>query len=323
MHELIVKYIEKTIKPTEKEELNRLVQSDEKIKEEFAYVQNPYALSALLESGNDEQKGHRQLSKFKKQRRKKVYQPLIKSGMKYAAIVLAAVASTWLFMKDFQTPAELPITYEEFKTPAGQRAMLVLHDGTTVWLNASSTLRYPNVFTGNMRKVELNGEAFFNVRYDENKPFVVSTEKLDIKVLGTRFNVFSYQGAEEFNTYLEEGAVKIYRSFDEANALLLNPNEIAQLNNNQLTKHTVSNRDFLLWKDGIYAFDDVPFGEIIKKLELYYDIRIKIDNPVLAEYKFNGKFRQRDGIVSALRTFQKAYLFSFYKDDDLNQITIK
>lgn len=324
MHQLISKYIEKTIKPDEKEELNRLVQSDVKIKEEFAYAQNVYALSALLESENDEKDGYIQLSKFKKRKRKKKYLPILQHTMRYAAVMLIAVVSTWLLMNKNQDVLESQVTYEEFKTPAGQRAKVVLHDGTTVWLNASSTLRYPNFFTGKTRKVELDGEAFFDVMHDEKQPFVVSTEKLDIKVLGTRFNVFSYKGSEGFNAYLEEGAIKIYNSLDEANALHLKPNEVAELNDNRLTKRTIgSKRDFLLWKEGIYAFDDIPFAEIVKKLELYYDITIDVDNPTLAAYKFNGKFRQRDGIVSALRTFQKAYPFSFYKDDDLNHITIK
>lgn len=323
MHQLIIKYIDKTITPDEKEELNRLVQSDVKIKEEFAYAQNSYALSALLKSEGDEQEGYTQLYKFKKRQQKKRYFPLFKNSMKYTAVMLIAVISTWFFMKERQDLPESLIAYEEFKTPSGQRAKVVLHDGTTVWLNAATTLRYPNVFTGKTRKVELDGEAFFDVKHNEEFPFVVSTEKLDIKALGTRFNVFSYKGAEGFNTYLEEGSITVYRSLDEDNALQLIPNEVAELSNNRLIKRTVGKKDFLLWKDGIYAFDDVAFREIIKKLELYYDITIEINNPALAEYKFNGKFRQRDGIVSALRTFQKAYPFSFHKDDDLNHITIK
>lgn len=243
--------------------------------------------------------------------------------MKYAAVILVAIVSTWFVLTDRQDLLNEQVTYEEFKTPSGQRAMVVLHDGTTVWLNAASTLRYPNFFKGNLRKVELDGEAYFDVKHNEKIPFVVSTEKLDIKVLGTRFNVFSYKGKSKFTTYLEEGSIKIYRTFDEKNALLLEPNEMAELNGNRLVKRVAGNKDFLLWKDGIYAFDDTPFKEIIRKLELYYDITIEIDNSALAEYKFNGKFRQRDGIVSALRTFQKAYPFTFYKDDDLNHITIK
>lgn len=323
MHQLILKYINSTIEPEEKAELDRLVRTDADIRAEFAYAQNIYALSALMPASGDEQEGRVQLHKFKKRHKRRKYRPFLKEAMKYAAVMLLAVVATWLVLHENDKRSEVQVAYEEFRTPPGQRAKLMLHDGTIVWLNASSFLRYPNIFTEKTRRVELNGEAFFEVQHNEEVPFVVSTEKLDIKVLGTRFNVFSYQGDERFNAYLEEGSIKIYKSSDEDNALLLQPNEVAELSNNKLTKRLISNKNFLLWKEGIYAFDDVSFGEIIKKLQLYYDITIEIDNPKLATYKFSGKFRQRDGVVSALRTFQKVYPFSFSKDDDLNHITIK
>ena len=79
---------------------------------------------------------------------------------------------------------------------------------------------------------------------------------------------------------------------------------------------------FLLWKEGIYAFDDQPFNEIIKKLELYYDVTIILNNAKLNNYRFTGKFRQRDGIESVLRTLQRIYKFSYKKDDELNRIII-
>lgn len=323
MHQLILKFIDKTINADEMEELNKLIHSDPEIKIEFANAQNIYALSTLLGNDDDEQIGIAQLNKFKKRKNKNIYLPLIKSFLRYAAVVLVVFFSTWWILDDRQTIPESLVVFEEFSTPSGQRAKIILHDGTVVWLNAASTLRYPNVFIGKTRKVELDGEAYFDVKHNEEVPFVVSTEKLDIQVLGTRFNVFSYKGSSEFKAFLEEGAIKIYKSTDEAHALHLHPNEVAELKENRLFKRVLTNKDFLLWKDGIYAFDDIPFGEIIKRLELYYDITIEIDNPALSNYRFSGKFRQRDGVISALRTFQKAYPFNFHKDDDLNHITIK
>lgn len=197
-----------------------------------------------------------------------------------------------------------------------------MHDGTVVWLNARSRLHYPNRFSGAERKVELDGEAFFEDFRNEEAPFVVSTEKLDIKVLGTKFNVFAYKGKNEFTTALIEGSVKLYQSDNESVAMYMSPNDYAELKDGRLVKSKISSTDFLLWKEGIYAFDDIPFGEIIKKLELYYDITIEIRNKKLNNYKFSGKFRQRDGVESALRTMQKIYYFSYHKDEELNKITI-
>ena len=247
---------------------------------------------------------------------------ILKHAAGYAAAICITILSTWMVMND-REPAEEMVTYEEFTTPSGQRAMVKLHDGTTVWLNARSTLRYPNHFAREERKVELDGEAFFDVEHNEHKPFVVSTEKLDIKVLGTKFNVFAYKGREEFNTALLEGSVKVYERMNEEKALFMNPNECVELKDNKLVKRPMGNTDFLLWKEGIYAFDDVPFEDIIKKFELYYDIVITVNNSKLMKYKFSGKFRQRDGVESALRTLRKVYYFTYIKDEENNNIVIR
>jgi ferric-dicitrate binding protein FerR (iron transport regulator) len=323
MHPLIIKYIDKTITPQEKAELQDLVRTDQGMKEEFISAQNVYALSAFIPSENDNKEGLAKLNKFKKKQNKTKYVSLLKSTLGYVAVICLAVIMTTLYLKTQENDPQELVAYEEFTTPSGQRALLKLHDGTSVWLNASSTLRYPNVFNGKIRKVELDGEAFFEVKHNEERPFIVSTEKIDIRVLGTSFNVYAYKKDNSFLTFLEKGSIKIYNTSDENNALFLNPNEIAELKNNKLTKKSVLNKDFLLWKEGIYAFDDIPFKEIVRRLELYYDIKITLDNDKLAEYRFSGKFRQRDGIVSALRTFQKVYYFRFNKDDELNHITIK
>lgn len=323
MHQLIIKYLENTITSEEKDELVSLVKTDKDVRNDFAFAQNTYALTKFAYSENDERVGHRQLQIFKKRYRRNTFFYIFKNSIRYTAVVIMTVLATWVIGDSLKPAKETVVSYEEFFTPPGQRAMIKLHDGTTVWLNAASKLRYPNVFAGDSRQVELDGEAYFDVTRNENVPFIVTTRKLNIEVLGTRFNVFAYSGDEDFNAFLEEGAIRIYNANDKGNALLLEPNESAELKDNRLVKRTVSNKEFLLWKDGIYAFDDIPFAEILKKLELYYDIRIRINNTALAEYKFSGKFRQRDGVVSALRTFQKAYRFTFYKDDELNQITIQ
>ena len=323
MHPLIIKYIDKAITTQEEAELLELVRTDENVKKEFTHAQNAYALSGFIFSEEDEKEGLIQLQKFKKKQKRTPYISFVKYTLRYAVVIGIAVLMTTLYLAKLQKkPENRPVAYEEFTTPSGQRAMLKLHDGTTVWLNASSTLRYPNIFVGNIRKVELDGEAYFEVTHDEKVPFIVSTDKLDIKVLGTSFNVYAYKKDNSFITFLETGSIKIYPALDETNALFLSPNETAELKDNKLSKKSVLNKDFLLWKDGIYAFDDIPFKEIVRKLELYYDITIALENEKLAEYKFSGKFRQRDGVVSALRTFQKVYYFRFNKDDEQNCITI-
>ena len=324
MHILITKYFEGEITAAERKSLFSMIQADEELRKDFSSVQNLYALSSWLPNENDEFEAVDKLAAFKHTHCRKKRYPIhiLKHAAGYAAAICITILSTWMVMND-REPAEEMVTYEEFTTPSGQRAMVKLHDGTTVWLNARSTLRYPNHFAREERKVELDGEAFFDVEHNEHKPFVVSTEKLDIKVLGTKFNVFAYKGREEFNTALLEGSVKVYERMNEEKALFMNPNECVELKDNKLVKRPMGNTDFLLWKEGIYAFDDVPFEDIIKKFELYYDIVITVNNSKLMKYKFSGKFRQRDGVESALRTLRKVYYFTYIKDEENNNIVIR
>lgn len=326
MHRLITKYFNKEITTGEKAELFSLMQADEELHKEFVSMQNLCALSASLPVEGDEIKAVDKLLQFKQahKNKKKNFVHLTRHLVGYAAAISIAVLSTWMIMDyQYDNTIEEQIAFEEFSTPAGQRAQVKLHDGTVVWLNARSRLRYPNQFSGTERKVELDGEAFFEVSRNEEAPFVVSTEKLDIKVLGTKFNVFAYKGKNEFTTALIEGSVKLYKPDNESVAMFMSPDDYAELKDGRLIKSKISSTDFLLWKEGIYAFDDIPFGEIIKRLELYYDITIEIRNKNLNTYKFSGKFRQRDGIESVLKTLQKIYYFSYVKDEELNKITIR
>lgn len=326
MHILITKYFNKEITTGEKAELFSLMQTDKELHKEFVSMQNLSALSASLPAEDDEMKAVSKLLQFKQTHKneKKKFVHLTRHFVGYAAAICLAVLSTWTIMNyQRDNVIEEELAFEEFSTPPGQRAQVKLHDGTVVWLNARSRLRYPNRFSGTERKVELDGEAFFEVFRNEEAPFVVSTEKLDIKVLGTKFNVFAYKGKNEFTTALIEGSVKLYQSDNESVAMYMSPNDYAELKDGRLVKSKISSTDFLLWKEGIYAFDDIPFGEIIKKLELYYDITIEIRNKKLNNYKFSGKFRQRDGIESVLKTLQKIYYFSYVKDEELNKITIR
>jgi len=322
MYDLIAKYFSGTITQEEKDILFSEMMINEDLKIEFASIQNIHALTTLFPSDTDQSDGLEKLLQFKESNKKKRLAPFIKHTIGYAAAICIAVLSTWMVVNLGKEEEPRLITYEEITAPAGQRALIKLHDGTTVWLNARSKLRYPNHFNKE-RRVELEGEAFFEVKENKELPFIVSTEKLDIEVLGTHFNVFAYKAQNEFSTSLLEGSVQIYDPKDRSRVLLLEPNERAELIGNKLTKKSFSSKDFLLWKDGIYAFDDISFSEIIKKLELYYDTQITVNNDLLSSYKFSGKFRQRDGVESVLRTLQKVRYFRFIKDDELNTITIR
>lgn len=206
--------------------------------------------------------------------------------------------------------------------PAGQRAEVTLADGTHVWLNSRSTLKFPEQFSANARNVELDGEGYFSVQHNEKSPFTVQTPKYAIQVLGTEFNVKAYHNSPLFETALIKGSVEI-SSPNLKNGLQLKPNEIVSIENKLLKKSTINNNDYFKWKEGLFCFEDESIQNLIKKLELYYDTTIEIQRPSLLEHHYSGKFRIQDGIEHVLRVLQLKHKFTYQKDDDKNLIIIK
>lgn len=329
MHDLITKYFTKEITLSEKKELFEELQKNPDLRKEFEDLQNVYGLTAFTFRQDDLAAGRKKLFGFKKIHSSVAYEPKRRnhylSVFGYAAAIMIAVVST-LFVQGYyydKTKVYVPAqTYEEFHTPVGQRALITLSDGTKVWLNSQSTLRYPNYFSETHRSVQLSGEAYFEVAHRENYPFIVRTNKANVEVMGTKFNVFSYNNSRVFTTSLLEGSVKVYKNGEASDAIVLKPHEKLDLVDNAFSKSDFDSEDFLMWKDGIYFFDDLPFNELVSKLELYYDMKIIQKNKSLNKYRFSGKFRQRDGVENVLRTLQKINNFSFVKAKDSDVITI-
>lgn len=206
--------------------------------------------------------------------------------------------------------------------PAGQRAEITLADGTHVWLNSRSTLRFPDQFGTDTRNVELDGEGYFSVQHNEDSPFIVQTQTHAIKVLGTEFNVKAYPNTSLFEAALLKGSVRI-SSPDLKNGLLLKPNEMVSIENRMIRKSIINNNDYFKWKEGLFCFEDESIQDLIKKLELYYDTTIEIQRPALLKYHYSGKFRIQDGIEHVLRVLQLKHKFTYIKEDDKNLIIIK
>jgi len=155
-------------------------------------------------------------------------------------------------------------------TPRGGRYQLVLPDGSHVWLNAGSTVTYPVAFAGNQRKVDLAGEAYFEITHNRNKPFHVHTGRQDIEVLGTHFNVMGYDDEKNTTTTLLEGAVKV--SYDKKVALL-DPGQQSITKDDAI--EIVSKTDVektVAWKDGWFEFDNASLPVIMRQLSRWYNI---------------------------------------------------
>lgn len=240
--------------------------------------------------------------------------------MKIAAVFLVAIfVSRFLFP---ESKRENSVAMQTIHVPAGQRAEITLVDGTKVWLNAKTTFIFPNYFSGSSRNVTLDGEGFFNVSSNKLKPFIIKTKKYNIKVLGTKFNLMAYSGKGIFETSLLEGSVEVLKS-DGSKGIIIKPNERIFLENGQLVITSITNMNHFLWKEGIISFNNESFPELVKKLELYFDLKIEVKNDKILNYRCTGKFRTKDGVEHILKVLQLGNKFSYSIDDKLNMITIK
>ncbi|TKC09428.1 FecR family protein [Pedobacter frigoris] len=167
--------------------------------------------------------------------------------------------------------------YNTVITPRGGQYQINLPDGTKIWLNAASSLKYPTAFNGNKRRVELSGEAYFEVAKDEKHPFIVATDKQEVQVLGTHFNVNSYADEGVTKTTLLEGAVRVSQVGIGKTTTLL-PGQQSILDNNNLTTRIVDTQESIAWKDGYFQFNESDLGSIMKQLSRWYDIDVVFES---------------------------------------------
>lgn len=320
MDEQLLRYFSGQLTVSERLELILRIENDERLKAEFIRLQNLSAVSQLSPHPTDQSEGNTHFKTFISQVKQKSQRKLFVNIGKYAAIALILVASTiWATLRLADNAAP---TMNTLFVPAGQRAQITLQDGTQVWLNAQSTLTYPSHFSRKNREVKITGEAFFDVAKDRKKPFIVSTQNVHVKVLGTQFNVYSYPGAGYIQTDLVEGSVKVYQTDNENNSTVLKPNEQVVVRGSSMIVSNINNPEHLLWKNGIYSFNNERLIDIITKLELYYDITIEVKDPETFNVRYTGKFRQRDGIDEILHILQKIQHFKILKDREKNIIIL-
>jgi ferric-dicitrate binding protein FerR (iron transport regulator) len=322
MDEILLKYLLGELGETEQRDLLHQMEGDQALRAAYIRMQNIYALTLLTPHPSQEAEGLRGFNAFTRRLQAKRQKKMIRSLLRYAAISLLLIASTFFLTRAFFIQSTGVQELNTLYVPAGQRAQLTLHDGTQVWLNAQSTLTYPARFTGKRREVSVEGEAYFDVAENRKKPFVVTTQQLTMKVLGTEFNVYSYPGTGYIKTDLVEGSLAIYSTLLPNINVTLKPNEQLIAKEGNMFVREMQNSDYFLWKDGIYTFENERLLDIIEKLQLYYDVKIIVKDPEIFNVRYTGKFRQRDGIDEILRIIQKIHKFNIQKDIENNIITI-
>lgn len=216
------------------------------------------------------------------------------------------------------------IVSHELIVAKGQEYHLVLSDGTEVWLNSDSRLKFPITFPNGQRVVELIGEAYFDVTKNKSAPFIVKTAAMNIKVLGTAFNISAYPREEEQQTTLVTGKIAAMLNDSESTLLELLPNQqiIYNVESNKYAVKYVDAESYGDWRGGVFVFEEATLETITNKLARWYDIHFFFQNQKAKEQKFTGKLPRFENCEVLLKIIEKSTNVKFTIDGEKKSITV-
>jgi len=251
----------------------------------------------------------------------------IRNAYRIAAVIFLLITNAFVLIYLF--PPKISSGFTEVISPLGSRTQLKLADGTKVWLNAGSTLKYANNFSKENRAVQIEGEAFFDVTHDPLHPFIVNASSVSLKVLGTAFNIRAYRDENTIETTLVRGKVEIQKTSNAAGEqiITLKPNEKATYIKNEnklfvnkeilpdkkdenkepqpevqptektnsegtIQKPTIEVENTIAWKEGYLVFDNESLSDIMVTLSRRYNVNFTYSNKEVLQYRFSGKFKE-------------------------------
>jgi len=318
-----IKFKEDNLSSDEKLYLLNLINSDQKIKNEFlefCIIWNITSESLYIRSSNQLNIYKKLLDKIDIEKNKHNIKKLFTNILKYAAILIIGSLLTLLFYK-INEKGEYE-QYITFSTKPGSKSFIILPDSSKVWLNSASKIVFSSNFK-NRRFIKLDGEAYFEVMHKRNIPFKVITSYVTIDVIGTKFNVKSYSEDKTVETTLIQGKIKI-RDNNNKFCYYLNPDQKAIYNKNEnkfiVQKNLYKDKSLpidssfktkslqvnpsIAWKENILFFDNEPFEEIVKKLERWYGYEIYIADEELLKYRYRGRFTNNETIYQVLEAIK-------------------
>ncbi len=226
-----------------------------------------------------------------------VYHTVTKDGMEIRNV------DGFVSFENRQTPANEHIRYNRVETPRGGEYQVVLPDGTQVWLNAESSLRFPVAFSGNERRVYMTGEAFFDVTHRSGQPFLVESAGTTIRVLGTKFNVRAYQDLP-LTTTLLSGKVQLQDRQQEVT--LIPGQEAVLLSDGSGFQVKPANLEVTMaWLNGVFVFDNKPLEYIMQEVGRWYDVNVFFVNNRLQEERFSIEMPRHESFAEVLRLIEK------------------
>lgn len=235
---------------------------------------------------------------------KNIVNTLLIYWQRVAAILVLPllIVSAYLFLEKDKESNDT-IEYQEVKSPNGTFSEVNLPDGTSVWLNGGSSLRYPLVFKQGERKVFLSGEGYFEVHSDKENPFIVTTDQIILKATGTAFNIEAFQGDSITAVTMIKGKINV--AFGNSSPIAMTPGERATFNN-QTKQCLITQTDpykWYAWKDGLMIFRDDPLSYVFKRLEQTFNVDIDLKDSSLASAPYRATF-ENESLDEILRLLQ-------------------
>lgn len=230
-----------------------------------------------------------------------------------ATIALLMVSSLW-YLTEKRTEQ---VSYLEVTATSGSKTKVILPDSSEVWLNSNATLRYPQRFTSESRVVEMSGEALFEVKKNGKNPFVVQTNGLRIRVLGTCFNVMAEAGSDIVETTLLNGSVALFKDKNTTAIAdkILKPGQqaIFYKSEGDIEVLPVRADAYSSWVSGVFNFEENTLHEIMRSLERAFDVKIHIENEKIKQMRFTAHFKQQETLDEILSILQISAHYSYTK----------
>jgi len=203
--------------------------------------------------------------------------------------------------------------YNQLVVPFGKRAFLTLSDGSKLWVNTGTTVIYPVTFDKDRREIYVEGEVFAEVAHDTKRPFIVKTDKLDVQVLGTVFNVTAYKDDKQCSVVLVSGSVNVKPG--KGKATLIKPSQMYAYTDQSATLREVDVENYVSWKDGIYIFKNEPIEDILLRLSRYYNVTMKLPSSP-SGISCSGKLELKDDLNELLNGLSEITSMSFGVKDE-------
>ena len=325
IHIIIVKYLTKEASIEEETDLLAWLSQSEANRSVFRSLKDAFDLGQFEKhlKGSDTDEEWKKLLRRIQRISSSVAKPILiirpfRKILRYAAIfvlgLLSMKAIDMLFFKKLPAVVESFATHIE--TGKGERSKLTLPDSTVVWLNACSSISYDQDFGKQTRTVNMRGEAYFNVRKDASKPFLVCTESLNYRVTGTSFNLYSFENENIESLVLVEGAVTLVFGNKTAE---IRPGEIIEFDKTagKINRRQINTYNKTGWRNGDLLFEEMNFEDLTKRLERIYNVSFVFENEKVKNDSFGGTFRHYDSLETILKVISSGTTIKYRIERDV------